>query len=254
MKSIATAPGSVRLTVGAFCIVILCFALLAQAQLWEHDGAGELPTLQDILWKYNGRPNSSRLHVVLDPDLPEDNELAMYPYLGEPHEIDANRERVYAWVAAGAPESAWDDIGPIFTNPAGCGQCHAAEALKEDMPFATYADVLPFAKQDTGMSKGALLTSAHNHLFAFAVLALLLSLMLCHSRWTGLLRVGLIVGAFLGPLLDVGGWLLTSAYGSPFHYVVWLGGALFGAATGGMAVLILADTLRIGVPREIADA
>lgn len=254
MKPIASATGSVRLAIGAFCVLILCFALLAQANLWVQDAGGEMPTTQDILWKYNGRPDSSRLHVVLDLELSEDSELAMYPYLGEPNEIEPNRAKVLDWVTAGAPESGWDDVKAIFTDAERCAQCHSPGGLQEGTPLMTYADVLPFAKQDTGMSKGALLISAHNHLFAFGVLALILSLFMAHTRWPMWMRVPLILGAFAGPLMDVGGWLMTSAYGAPWHYVVWLGGALFGACTGGMAVLVLADAVRFRVRGETADA
>lgn len=243
---IRDASGSTRLAIGCFCVVLLSFGLLAQVNLWEQDGGGSLPTAQQILWKYNGRPHSSRLHVVLDPELPLESMLNMSQFLGFETEVDEARQTILDWVDAGAPRSGWEQVAPIFTDPTRCAQCHVPGGQKGDVPFETYEDVLPYAQPDPGMALGALLISAHNHLFGFAVSSLLLTLLLCHSRWGGWLRIVLILAAFLGPLLDIGGWFLTRAEGAPFHYLVLLGGGLFGAATALMAVLVLADALRLG--------
>ena len=242
---LAELPGPLRLTIGCFTALILTFALLAQRNLWEQAGGGSLPTPQRVLERYHGVPGSSRLHLVLDPSLPEDDDMAMYPYLGSSEETRAAaRTKVLAWVERGAPESEWDTVSPIFTGEETCGQCHTVDGSAGSYPFERYEDVVPVAKMDGGMALGPLLISAHNHMYAFAVLALLLSLGLCASRWTGLPRTLLILAAFVGPLLDIGGWFLTRAFGEPFHWFVMVGGGMFGGATGLMALIILLDVLR----------
>ncbi len=255
MVRIREASGSTRLAIGCFCVLILCFGFLAQANLWEQDGNGGVPTPEMVLWKYHGRPHSSRLHTVLDASLSLDSELNMWQFLGPEHEVDANRKQILDWVDAGAPEADWDRLAPIFTDGERCAQCHTPGGLMDSAPFESYEDALPFTQPDRGISRGSLLISAHSHLFGLGVCALLLSLLLCHSRWGGWLRVLLILAAFGGPLLDIGGWLLTSELGAPFHFMVIAGGALFGGATALMAVLILADALRLGgAPRADGGA
>lgn len=234
-------PGSVRLTVAGFTLLILSFSLLAQRNLWEQAGGGSMPTPDAVLERYHGQPGSSRLHLALDPL--RDDDLAMYEFLGPTEEVrKTQRAKVLGWVERGAPESEWDIVAPIFRGEETCGQCHVPGGTAAHIPFENYAQVVPVT--GPGMPLSSLLISAHNHMYAFAVLSLLLALGLCASRLQGTLRTVLIVAAFLGPLLDIGGWFLTRSYGAPFHWFVMLGGALFGAATTIMALVVLHDAVR----------
>ena len=245
MFRIADCSGSLRLAIGCFAVLVLSFALLAQRNLWEQAGGGSLPTPQRVLERYHGVPGSSRLHLVLDPSRPDDDDLAMYPYLGETDALRKERRAlVLDWVDRGAPESEWDTVSPIFTGEETCGQCHTVGGSADFLPFDTYAQVLPAAKVDAGMPLSKLLISAHNHMFGFAVMALLLSVLLCASRVGGTLRTLLILAAFAGPLIDIGAWFLTRAFGAPFHWLVMAGGGMFGAATTLMALIVLRDALR----------
>ena len=88
-----------------------------------------------------------------------------------------------------------------------------------------------------------LLLSAHNHLFGFSVLALLLALGLCLTRLASPLRGALIVAAFGGAAIDIAGWFITRTWGSPFHWMILIGGGLFGLSTALMALLILRDAV-----------
>ena len=238
-------PRAPRVALAGFALLVFGFALLAQVNLAEQDGGGKPPGPQAVLEKYNGRADDTTLHRVLDPDLPADHEDAMWPFLGEPDEIEPRRKLILDWVSKGAPESEWDTVAPIFTGDITCAQCHAPGGSKEDLPFATFADIKPFTVPGQGMSLGPLLISAHNHLFGFAVLALLLSLAFVGTRVPTRLQIPVIVAAFLGPALDIGGWFLTRSAGAPFHYMVILGGALFGIATTLMAAAVLVDALRL---------
>jgi hypothetical protein len=251
-------PRAPRVALAGFALLVLGFALLAQVNLAEQDGGGSPPGPQAVLEKYNGRADDTMLHRVLDTALPADDAHAMWPYLGEPDEIEPRRKLILDWVARGAPESEWDTVAPIFTGDITCAQCHAPGGSKEDLPFETFADIQPFTVPGQGMSLGPLLISAHNHLFGFAVLALLLAVAFCGTRVPTRVQIPVIVAAFLGPALDIGGWFLTRGMGAPFHYLVILGGALFGLATTIMAVAVLFDALRIrrggAAPAEAVDA
>lgn len=239
--NLAALPSGLRLAVGAFAGLILGFALLAQVNLWVQDGDGALPGPDRILHKYHGKPGSSRLHHVLDPALPEGDPLAMWPHLGDEPQRSERRNKILAWVEHGAHEHNWSEVKPIFHAQDGCIQCHTPTGEASHVSFETYEGVLSVASLDGGMPLGKLTITAHNHAFGFAVLALLLSVLLCFSQVTGPFRYALIAAAFAGPLLDISGWFLTRSLGTPFQYQVMLGGALFGGSTGLMALLVLKD-------------
>lgn len=248
MLRIIDLPGPARLAVAAFAFVLGGFSLLAQANLWVQDGGGSLPGPEAVLHKYNGVPDSSRLETVLSADLPEDHALAMWPYLGSTEaEIEAARTRVLAWIDAGAPEPGFAELQPIFAGVETCGSCHGAGGEKEDVPLETYEQVLPFAQPDQGMSWKALMISAHNHAYGFAMLAFVLSVLVCMSRLPRVLACVLILGLFLGPVLDIGGWFLTKLEGAPWHLVVILGGGLFGTCVVLALAVLVADALRLFV-------
>lgn len=248
-RPIRTWESGPRLAAGGFALLVLGFALLAQANLFVQDGGGALPGPQAVLEKYHGRPGASVLHDVLSRERHPgaDDPRNMWQYLGsDDATIDAYAERVLNWVDEGAPESEWEAISMIVASPDRCAACHAPGELMETMPFQTYEEILPYAQAGEGMPLGRLLISAHNHLFGFAVLALLLALLFCATRLGGRLRIPILVAAFLGPALDIGGWFLTRSVGAPFQYMVMAGGALFGIATTLMALAVLAEALGLG--------
>lgn len=237
---IAHMPGTRRLAIALFACLILLFGLLSQANLWFNVGGGGPPGPERVLWKYHGKPGATKLDQVLDPALSEDDPRAMWPYLGAtPAQQAERRTAILAWVEAGAPRTGWDALAPVFTGAETCGQCHASGGLKQDLPFDTYEHVLPVTEPDRGIAWGTLFVTSHNHFFAFAVAALLLSLLLTFTGLRSLPRVLLILAAFGGPLIDVGCWFLTKLYGAPFHLGVMLGGALFGIAIAAMAAVVL---------------
>jgi len=248
MPRLIDCPAHIRLTAGCFAALILGFGLLAQINLWVQDGGGSAPGPNKILWKYNGKPDSTKLHRVLDPALPENDAHAMWPFLGATKsEIITRREQIFGWLAGGAPNDAvWKQtVRPVLAGEETCGQCHAPGGKMESLPLEYYEDVVVVTQPDRGMPLSRLTVTAHNHLFGFAVMALLLSLGLCMTRVSDRLRRLLILAAFVGPALDIGSWFLTKYVGAPFHLTVMAGGALFGLSTVAMALFILADALRL---------
>ena len=141
---------------------------------------------------------------------------------------------------AAAPEAEWPDVKKVLHQQAVCLQCHGFGGEKHhDVPLETHAEVKAVAEPGRGIPLGTLLTSAHNHVFAFGALALLLGLATAFTGLPGLGKAGLVLGAFLGALSDVAGWFLTRFLGDPFPYLVMAGGAAFGLATGLMALAVL---------------
>lgn len=237
---LAHQPASRRLTAALFAALILLFVGLAQANLWVQVGDGGLPGPEQVLWKYNGKPGATKLHQVLDLSLPRDHPRNMSKWTADLPEEQAQRvKEILAWVDAGAPRAGWEALAPVFTGGTTCGQCHAPGGTRQDLPLDTYEHVLPVTEPDRGMPTSQLFISAHNHFFVFLVAALLLSLLLTFTGLTGLPRVLLILGAFGGPVLDVGGWFLTKAYGAPFHWLVMAGGGIFAGALVASALVIL---------------
>jgi hypothetical protein len=147
-------------------------------------------------------------------------------------------------VDAGAPADRWPEVADVFQGSLTCGQCHAPGMKKADLPLTTHEEVLVVAQPDRGMPWPALLVSAHNHAFAFAVLALLLSLGTAFTPRLGRARWLLVAGSFAGAAIDVGCWFLTKRFGAPFHLGVVLGGGLFGATTVAMSALVLLEVAR----------
>jgi len=248
------APGSLRLAIGCFAALVLGFLLLAQVNLWVQVTGGSPPGPRDVLLRYYGDPDTTRLHRVLDADLPLESPHNMSQFLGGMSLDDdvtvQNRKRVLDWVEADAPESGWEAVRPIFTDVATCGACHVPGGERKDLPFTTYDEVLPVARYGSPTPLGPLLISAHNHLFGFAALALLLSVGLCFTRVAGMPRTLLILGASGGAACDIAGWFLTRQWGSPFQFLVMAGGGLFGLTTMLMAAALLRDCLAGGLGRS----
>lgn len=248
-------PGPRRVVLGAFLGLLLAFYGAAQVQLRVAAGGGSLPGPDAVLVRYHGDPLKSRLHLALDPARAETDPRRMYTFLGETDDDRAAAHRLLlGWVEAGAPRARWAEVAPVLTGAKTCGGCHARGAdegglprVKADLPFETYEDVLPSAERGAGMPLAELTTTTHNHLFGFAVLAALVGWIFTGTRWRGPVAVLLPLAAFVGIVLDVGGWWLTRAVGSPFQWSVIVGGALFGASIVAMVVLSLDEVATGGV-------
>lgn len=254
---LADLPPVRRLAVGLFLVCLLAFYALAQVKVFTAVGGGSFPGPAAVLAKYHGDLRNSRLHVVLDPRRSLSDPKRMYDHLGATDEERAgNRVKVLAWVEAGAPAAGWAALEPVFTGDATCGGCHSTKdnnRTRRDLPFERHDQVVPFAAPDEGMSLAELTTSSHNHMFGFAVVALLVSMIFTATRWRGPLVPLLVAAAFLGALLDVLSWWLTKAWGSPFHLLVIAGGAAFGGSVTAMVLLCLDELwLRGAAGRRLA--
>jgi len=244
-------PSPGRLAVGLFCVLLLGFHLSAQATLWVQAGEGSMPSTDEVLWKYHGNPSRTELHEVFDLSLPRSSPHAMFWYLDPQatpdsmERVEARRSVVLDWVGAGTPREGWEPVRQVLHEQGICLECHGAGKEKPDVLLDTYEDVVRLAQPGRGMTPGALLVSAHNHLFAFSVAALLLGVLVALSGLRRGVAAALVLAAFVGAAVDVGGWFLTAAYGAPWQTFVVLGGASFGLATTLMALLVL-DEVALG--------
>lgn len=240
-------PLPARITILLFVLFFAGFYGLAQSTLWVRDGGGRLPSAGDVLAKYHGTESGSLMHRVLDPQLSVNDPRAMWVYLDPLQDealIAARRTTILDWVEAGTPEAGWPAVAQVLHREATCLTCHAFGGEKQDLPFETMAQVQAVSAKGEGMPLAPLLTSAHNHAFGFGVLLLVFGLGCAFTGLPSFLRVLLPVGAFVGGVMDLGGWFLTRAFGAPFHLVVVAGGALFGLALAAMALALLVELLR----------
>lgn len=229
-----------RLAVGLFLALLVAFYACAQVQILAAVGRdGAYPGPHEVLVRYHGDPTRSRLHKVLDPALGPEDAKNMYVRLGAEEERPARRALLLGWVERGMPRSEWPRVAPVFTGVETCAGCHAPGAPKADLPFDTYEHVVAGAGMDTGMSLYDIATSSHNHLMAFSVLALLVSLVFTATRWRGPIVTALVAGAFGGAALDVASWWLTRAHGHPWEFGVLAGGGAYGTAVMTMVALSL---------------
>jgi hypothetical protein len=244
-RSLGSLPGPRRLAIGLFLLSILGFYALAQVQLAVAVGGGKpLPGPERVLVRYHGDARS-RLDRVLDPSLSAEDARNMSQFLPS-DDRPAHRARILGWVAAGVPREGWPAVAAVLSNEDHCAFCHSTRPMeggekrqKADLPFDTYEQVLEVAKKGEGMSLGVLAETSHNHAFAFAVAALLVSMVFSFTRWRGPIVPLLVSGAFVGAAIDVASWWLTRSHGSPWQWGVIGGGALFGVSLSAMAVLSL---------------
>ena len=259
-------PFPARLAIAAFCVLLLGFHVASQATLWAHAGAGSMPSTDEVLWKYHGNPARTRLHEVLDLSLPRSSPHAMFWYLDPQatpdalETVEARRSVILDWVASGTPRAGWEPVRLVLQEQGICLECHGAGKENPDVPLDSYEDVVRLAQPGRGMLQGELLVSAHNHLFAFAVAALLLGVLAALSGVRRSVATALVLAAFAGAAIDVVGWFMTAAYGAPWQRVVVLGGASFGLATMLMALLVFDEATfggwfarRVGLARPSAE-
>jgi hypothetical protein len=232
-----------RLAVGLFLLSLVYFYGHAQWNLRVNVGQQAFPTADDVLLKYHGRREESRLEFVLDPRRNPKKDFAMYQYLDgdyEGPEVQRKRyEAIVNWVRAGSSESGWGPVAKIFTHPKLCGNCHAPGKEMAKVPLVTFADVKRFARMDTGLSEARLTKLSHSHLAGFALLAVVTSLIFGFTRYRPIIVAPLLLMVFFGPMIDVTGWWLTKQYGMPWPYLIMAGGALFGFGLMAMVALTL---------------
>lgn len=251
-------PPAVRLASGLFMLSMVYFYVHAQWNLFTNVGKQTMPTVEDILVKYHGKRETTRLESVLDPKRDDRDDLAMYQYLdGDYQGPDTQKERydkVIAWIRGGATEAEWPTVKEIFTHPKLCISCHKRGEDMGDAPLETFAQVRQFAATDQGPSVGHLNKLSHSHLAGFALIALAASLLFAGTRYRMIVSAPLMLAIFAGPILDVTGWWLTKNDGMPWPYLIIAGGAMFGVSLMIMVVLTLDELWLRGVLGRMAGA
>jgi hypothetical protein len=151
---------------------------------------------------------------------------------------DAEYQTVKDWLAGGASEGGFQQVQPIIE--ASCSTCHSAEAAVADVVTASYADLAPLLKRDTGKSVSRLVSLSHTHVLATLPVIFLLVFIFSFARYPQGLKGLVMVFASLAILLDVGSWWLAKL--SPaLAVLVLLGGLSLAVSFLVLIVLSLLD-------------
>jgi hypothetical protein len=185
--------------------------------------------------KYHGTPGGTRLEAALrgvmaDRIGPED------------------RDRVLRWIRAGAPETGYEAVRPIFEKS--CVACHNPGSGLPIAPLTDFQSIQKLTQIDAGPSIVQLARVSHVHLFGISIIFLLTGTIFALSETPPWLRVSLVVIPYLAILADIGSWWLTK-FDPVFGFVVVIGGALMGLALAGQILISLWE-MWIPMPRALA--
>lgn len=140
----------------------------------------------------------------------------------------AGRDRIIAWVRAGAPRASFDEAKPIFER--NCIACHSAKSGLPIPPLTSFEEVKEVAQVDTGPTLVELARVSHVHLFGISLIFLLTGAIFALSETMGWKwRVSILALPYLTIWADIGAWWLTK-YQPPFAWVVVVSGAIMGMA------------------------
>jgi hypothetical protein len=183
-------------------------------------------SLEDISRSFYGTRGGTKLEKSIDG--------SMRQYLAS----DAEYQTVKDWLAGGASEGGFQQVQPIIE--ASCSTCHSAEAAVADVVTASYADLAPLLKRDTGKSVSRLVSLSHTHVLATLPVIFLLVFIFSFARYPQGLKGLVMVFASLAILLDVGSWWLAKL--SPaLAVLVLLGGLSLAVSFLVLIVLSLLD-------------
>lgn len=246
--NLRTQPLLVRVGVLALTLVILGGLAASNAFLYVHyEKRDERPGLStdDIRAAYHGLKTTAPLLLSLRSGHPETLE-------------PPRRAALVAWLEGGKMEDYDNlDLGdraPVEIFASSCISCHARvaapkEPLAARIPLEFFDDVKKLAVSRTvqPMDIKILLISTHTHSLSMAALAAVMAGLALWTTWPRKLLAALCAGVGLGLLIDLSSWWLTRWNGS-FVYAIVAGGGLFNAAMVAMALLVIVETLRPGLP------
>ncbi len=196
----------ILLGIGYLFAMVLIFASVAPL-----DGRPGL-SAEDIVIKYSGTHNKSRLEAALD------NGMRAYRSQQE-------RDAIVSWVKAGAPEEAFrSTVLPILDRR--CAHCHApGSGLPE---LLEYEKAAVLAQVDTGEPFATLARVSHIHLFGTSIVFYLLGRIFIMTEIPPWLKRTVVAVPFAAIAMDIGSWWFTRYAAGFFAYTVIIGGALMG--------------------------
>jgi len=167
---------------------------------------------EDIVIKYSGNRKGTRLESALDGVM-------------RGYRSDAEREKIVAWIYAGAHEARFNrEVKPILD--ARCVGCHSAGSGLVEL--TGYGKVMEVVIMDTGESFGTLARVSHIHLFGTGILFYLLGRIFILTDIKPWLKRVVVAIPFAAIAMDIGSWWFTRYAAGVFAYTVMAGGALMG--------------------------
>jgi hypothetical protein len=218
MMTLRSLPLSFRALASSFLIVIgigylTALSLLFLVDIKPNVGAGK-SVVEDISEHYHGVPSSTRLETALGP----------MSTMASPDE----RNRIFKWIHAGAPQNGYAAVAPIFKKE--CLLCHNPQNNYSIPPLTSYEEVKKLVKTNTGENIIELARFSHIHRFGISLIFMITGSIFTLSETPVWVRVTLVVIPYLTIVMDIGSWWLTKYLDPAFAYVVLIGGAGMGIA------------------------
>jgi hypothetical protein len=143
----------------------------------------------------------------------------------------AEREKVLAWVHAGAPEKGFHEVQPVLAQR--CANCHSSSGPAKFRPLTNYQEVAAVTQADRGETPAGWARVAHIHLQSLSVIYLLLGLVFAFCGLPERIKVWVVPAPFIALIGDFGARAFVPAFPS-LVYLVMASGALGGLATAVM--------------------
>lgn len=232
-------PVSARLVASLFSILMGIGYLVSLLHMYNtYASADGKPGLSaaDLDRSLRGQPDRTVLTAAISGG-------PMEQYLTNP----GDKERLLAWVHAGAREAQFGAVQPILQKS--CVGCHNSQGAARSRPLTTFPEVAAVTQADHGESAAALARVAHIHLQSLAMIYLALGLLFCCCGFPERLKAWVVTTPFLALVGDFGARGLTHAY--PWMvYVVMLSGAAGGLTTAVMTLGVLWEAWVVGRARH----
>lgn len=216
--TLRTLSGSMRVLFSCFLVTVGLGFLSAILYLFLQDVDPHrrmgMTLVPSISAKYYGERDNSRLESALRG--------SMSGRLG-----DADRDRLIAWLRAGAEAETFAAVAPILDRY--CVACHSAASGLPVPPLTTFDEVKTLAQVDTGYSILQLARVSHVHLFGISIIFLLTGGIFAMSEVPRCWRMIVVAAPYLAIWADIGSWWITK-YEPLFAWVVVIGGTLMGLA------------------------
>lgn len=225
----------------SFLVLTLLAGLAASARhlVWHHENRDERPglSLEDLQGAYHGVQVRSPLLTALARGHPGDLPTAQ-------------RDALLSWLRGTRISEDYDnlDLGeraPGEIIAARCVSCHSrqsSDAVAKRLPLEFFDDVkaVAFSRDVRPTDVKILAASTHTHAISLGVLSIVVSLLLCATRWPKRVVGGGIALMGLALFADIACWWLAREAGG-LVYVIVVAGFTYTALTAIGLMAVLAD-------------
>lgn len=226
---LAQLPQSPRVLITFFVVLLGIGYLVAVLNVYltyaGADGRASM-TPQDLKLRLYGNRKATLLESVISPG----GKMSQYM----PNAAD--REQILAWVHAGATETGFTKVQPLFAR--NCAGCHQNNGPASFRPLTNYQEVATVAQVDRGESLATWARIAHTHIQSLALMYFALGILFCFCGYPERLKAVVVSVPFLAVFLDFSTRALVRFQPEMVHGVM-ASGALLGLATAVMIAGVL---------------